>query len=80
MDECGLSEVEVARELKVDLSTIYRIRGEKRGASANMIRALVVFSRKLVAAGRATRPLDANDFFRLPKEHGDHDGARCPSI
>ena len=81
MEEVGLSEAEVAsaREVGVDLSTIYRIRAETRNASPKLIKALVAFSQRLVADGRARRPLDANDFFRLPNQDGSHDGAQCQS-
>jgi hypothetical protein len=77
MAESGLTEAEVAAAVRVDLSTIYRIRGEKRNASPDMIKVLVAFSQRLVAAGRARRPLDANDFFRLP-QGGNHERLVCP--
>jgi hypothetical protein len=73
MEECSLTLAEVAsaKEVGVDFSTIYRVRAEQRNASPRLIKALIMYSQRLVKERRATRALEPNDFFRLPKQKVD---------
>ncbi len=66
MNDSDLRDENVAQAVNADRSTIWRIRRLKRRPSPELLEALIVFSERLVAEGRAQRSLEANDFFPRP--------------
>ncbi len=78
IDESGLDDVTVAAAVKVDRTTIYRVRLLKRKPSRELLEALIVFSERMVAEGRAQRSLEANDFF--PRPTASHQEPSCSAL
>jgi hypothetical protein len=68
LSQTGIRPSEIAKAVKVSNSTLCRIQTGDRSISAKMMNRLIVYSHKQVAAGRAHRALEPNDFFFPPSE------------
>jgi hypothetical protein len=79
MEESSVGDDEIAAAVNADRSTISRVRRLKRKPSRELLEALIVFSERMVAEGRARRCLEANDFFpRLATPNqAEGEPARC---